>query len=261
MSTSRNRLTRRDAERILDHRGDPSDPVAQLVGAAAAPSGAAEGEERAVSLFRQAPVRVRGPLSLRRRLAALPTAVLAAGALALGGGGGLAIAATHGALHVPFTGHDHRSEQAPAAPSSTNPGLSRTPGAPAADGSEGPGADATHLPSATPSPSLAGLCRAYQAGAVPRKATNPAFAALSSAAGGAEGVTAYCSNLVGTPTHPARPTQAAQPTVRPAPGSTPSHTTTPRVPRPTQAVTPTPPPKPEQAATPPVPPRPTRAAH
>jgi hypothetical protein len=265
MTTYRDRLTRRATERILDHRGDPTDPLARLVdAAAAAPSSDAPGEELAVSLFREArglgPVPASGrPAALTRlsrRLAALPAAALAAGVLVLGGGG-LALAATQGALHVPFTGHDDRSDRAPAAPSGTNPGLSHTAGDPSAEGSGVPGAGATHLPSATPSPSLAGLCRAYQAGAVPRKASNPAFAALSSAAGGAAGVGSYCTSLVGAPSKPAHPTQAARPTVPP----TPDHATTPPVPRPTQAVSPTTPPKPAQAVGPTTPPKPTRAAH
>jgi hypothetical protein len=209
MTTFRNRLTRRAAERILDHRGDPLDPLARVVDAAAAG-------------YRAAPA----PVSTRR-LAALPVAALAAAGL-LVGGGSIAFAAAQGAVHVPFTGHDHRSAHAPAAPSSTNPGLSRTPGQPSSENT--PGASATHLPSASPSPSLEGLCSAYQAGAVPRKATNPAFAALSAAAGGADGVSAYCTGLIGA--KPAHPSEAASPTIPPHPTQ---GATRPRPPRPTQA--------------------------
>src|SRR5690349_16453974 len=199
MGTFRSRLSRRDAEQILDHRGDPSDPLAALVDAAA-------------GVRRAAPAPVRA-----RRLAALPAAGLVAGALVLGGGG-IALAATHGALNVPFTGHDNRSEHAPAAPSSTNPGLSHTPGHSA---SHAPGTPkATHTPSSSPSPSLEGLCHAFQAGADPQKATNPAFSALRAAAGGADNVSSYCTHLIGAPTkptQPAHPTQAATPTHKPSP--------------------------------------------
>jgi hypothetical protein len=194
MTTDRTRLSRRDADRILDHRGDPDGPVARLIAAASAPLTAdLADEDRAMAIFRSAG---QVPTTSRRRLAAVPVAVLAAGGLALSGGG-VALAAAYG-VDVPFTGHDNRSDNAPEAPSSSNPGLSHThgPATPAAPG-------ATHLPSATPSPSLDGLCQAYQAGAVPRKASNPAFAALSRAAGGADGVAAYCVDLIGpAPTHP-----------------------------------------------------------
>ena len=258
MSTSRDRLTRRAAERILDHQGDPREAVARLVDAAAAAAPVA-GEDQAATLFRAAtslvPVPAAGASAMRRvtrKLAALPVAGVAAGVLALGGGG-LALAATQGAVNVPFTGHDNRSDHAPDAPSSSNPGLSRTPGAPGSPA-------ATHLPSASPSPSLEGLCHAYQAGAVPRKASNPAFAALTSAAGSAEGVGGYCTGLIGTPTRPAHPTPT-----HPAPSATPTHpapdhATTPPVTRPTEADSPSLPPKPRPVS-PTTPPRPTEAAH
>jgi hypothetical protein len=259
MNTYRKTLTRRAAERILDHRGDPTEPLAQVVDAAAAPSPVA-GEDQATALFRAAtglvPVPTSGGAStmnrLVRRIAALPAVGVAAGALALGGGG-LALAATHGAVNVPFTGHDNRADHAPAAPTSANPGLTRTPGAPQSPGTARP----TSVPSATPSPSLVGLCHAYQAGAVPRKTSNPAFAALAAAAGGAGQVTGYCSGVLGaashpTPSHPtpSHPTSPAHP----APSATPTH------PVPDHATTP-PGPRPTQAASPTIPPRPTRAAH
>lgn len=255
MTTHRSRLTRRDAEKILDHRGDPTEPLAGLVDAAAATSALATGaEERAVGLFRGATPLIPVPdpeggspmTRLTRKLAALPAAGLAAGALVLGGSG-LALAANQGAVHVPFTGHDNRSDHAPAAPTSDNPGLSGTAGAPES---------AENTPSATPSPSLEGLCHAYQAGAMPRSAFNPAFAALSTAAGGAEGVGAYCTDLIGTSHKPAHPTQAAHPTTPPKP----SQAATPPIPRPSQAASPTIPPKPSEAVTPTIPPRP-EAAH
>lgn len=245
---NRDRMSRRDAEKILDHHGDPTDPLAGLVDAAAAPSAVGSGEDRAAALFRTTtglgpvPITESGSVMIRltRKLAALPVAALAAGGLALGGGG-LAFAATQGAVHVPFTGHDNRSTHAPAAPSTTNPGLTGTPGKPAST----PNAEATHLPSGTPSPSLEGLCHAYQAGAVPQKASNPAFAALSRAAGGASGVGAYCTSLIGP--KPAHPTQAATPPI-----PHPTQAATPPVPHPTH---------PSQAASPTIPPRPTQAAH
>ncbi len=76
-----------------------------------------------------------------------------------------------------------------------------------------PDAKSTHAPKGTPSPSLRGLCNAYQAGATSndgKAKDNPAFKALFTAAGGADKVAAYCTNLVGAPsTHPSgKPTSA-----------------------------------------------------
>lgn len=161
-----------------------------------------------------------------RKLAAAPVLTLGVTGAVLAGGG-VALAASHGALQVPFSGHDNRSDHAPSAPGSTNPGLTSTeaasPSAPEATGS--PSVHPT--PSASPSPSLTGLCRAFQAGATHDGKTNPAFNALASAAGGAQNISTYCITLIGsptahqvatpaTPTHPAEPTEAASPT-HPAP--------------------------------------------
>ena len=68
-------------------------------------------------------------------------------------------------------------------------------------------AKSSHAPQATPSPSLRGLCTAYQAGATANNGkalSNPAFSSLVAAAGGKDEVAAYCTKLVGAPpTHPA----------------------------------------------------------
>ena len=171
-----------------------------------------------------------------RKIVAAPAAALAAAGL-LVAGGGFAMAASQGAVHVPFTGHDHRSTHAPSAPATSNPGLTRAEStAPSAPESTEPA-----TPSASPSPSLAGLCVAFQAGAAHDGKDNPAFNALTAAAGGADQVAAYCTGLIGPstkPTHPAMPTQAAHPT-HPA--------------KPTQAATPT---KPSRATSSNVPVRP-----
>lgn len=182
-----------------------------------------------------------------RKLVAVPVAVVSAVALAVAGGG-FALAATQGVLDVPFTEHDNRSDKAPAAPESINPGLTHATNAPSSPGApEG-------TPSASPSPSLSGLCVAVQAGAAEVNKANPAFAALTAAAGSAEDIAAYCTALVGDrPVRPAKPTQAASPTISPKPTQAASPTIPPK---PTQAAEPTIPPKPEQAVQPTVPPKP-----
>jgi hypothetical protein len=247
MRTFRQRLTPRAAARILDRPGTAgNDALSLLLAAAAAPSPTDErGEDRAVAEFRavtrlgQAPTLEGEPFMIKtvRRMMAAPVAALGAAALVLAGGG-IALAASQGALDVPFSGHDNRSDKAPAAPATTNPGLTRAatvvPGT-----SDTPEPTATHTPSATPSPSLSGLCHAFQAGAADVNHSNPAFGALTAAAGGEANVATYCTGLIGPATvhtHPAKPTQAASPThpAKPTQAATPAHRA-----MPTQAASPT----------------------
>jgi hypothetical protein len=97
-------------------------------------------------------------------------------------------------------------------------------------------AEPSAAPRATPSASLRGLCTAYQAGATSNGGnamSSPAFKTLVTAAGGADGVAAYCTKLIGAPnTHPtgepssARPDKpaavpSAAPTARPSGRPTP----------------------------------------
>jgi len=244
MRPFRQRLTLRAAARILDRPGTAgSDALGLLLAAASAPSRADQrGEDLAVADFRaathldQAPTTEGEPLMIKtvRRMMAAPVAALGAAALVLGGGG-IALAASQGALNVPFSGHDNRSDKAPAAPATTNPGLTHA----ATAGPATPESTATHTPSATPSPSLSGLCHAFQAGAADVNHSNPAFDALTAAAGGEANVAAYCTGLIGPatgPTHPAKPTQAATPThpAKPTQAATPAHRA-----MPTQAASPT----------------------
>jgi hypothetical protein len=74
-------------------------------------------------------------------------------------------------------------------------------------------------PRATPSPSLRGLCTAYQAGATGNSGkalSNPAFKTLVIAAGGTDEVAAYCTKLVDAPrTHPTGKPSSGQPTGKP----------------------------------------------
>jgi hypothetical protein len=235
MRTTPTRLSRRTASRMLDdptgHARDGR--LGEMLSAAARPPAdlADGGEERAVAAFRAVAhpdsVPTLGGTSFMtrftRKVAAVPAAVLAAAGIVLAGGG-IALAASQGAVHVPFTGHDNRSSDAPSATAATNPGLSGTAADPSDDATDqSPAAS----PSATPSPSLRGLCVAYQAGAMEKAATNPAFTALQNAAGGADSVDAYCIDLIGAPTHRNAPAEHAKPTQAATPGhpttATPTH--------------------------------------
>lgn len=165
-------------------------------------------------------------------------------------GGGIALAAN--GMNLPFEGHDARSDRAPAAPASTNPGLDRAESVidgPAA-APESTGAD-EGSPS-DPTPSFQGLCVAYENGAF-RNGKSAAFAALVDAAGGVEDVSAYCADQVEVPkARPARPTRAADPSRPEGPGK-PAEGAVPAPAKPTQAPVP---PKPTEAAPPTIPDRP-----
>lgn len=208
--TAPRKITRREAARLLDRSRPPGhDPVAHVLTAATGPADEAElaGEHTATAVFRAANAAAsptaRRPSMIKATVTKLLAAkLLAATAVAAAATGGLALAATTGALPTP-SGHTH-----PAV----------TPSSGGHDGAGGPGAQASGLDvgagsssaaahaSATPSPSLVGLCRAYQAGATSnpgQAAHNPAFTALTTAAGGADGVDAYCIALIGAPSsHP-----------------------------------------------------------
>lgn len=196
MSTHRRRRLRRGAaEQLL--RGGPAGPLAHgdalvgLLAAAAAPAHSRElaGEEQAVTAFRVATLtpatQPRRPSMIKTGMAKLLTLKLALAAGVVAAGGGLALAASTGNLSSLPGG----AESPPAAHSSV------------ANAAPGTAANATHKPSATPSPSLRGLCRAYTAGvstSAGKALDNPAFTALITAAGGKDNVATFCASLAGT---------------------------------------------------------------
>jgi hypothetical protein len=108
-----------------------------------------------------------------------------------------------------------------------------------------------------------GLCTAYAAGNKAdhgRALESPAFAALVTAAGGADNVAAFCETVASSAptTEAADPAEAEDPTEAADP-THPAHPTHPVHPsKPTQAATPT---KPTQAATPTHPTHPTHPSH
>ncbi len=184
----RNRLDRDTAERLL--RGRPtgaaaaSDALADLLMAAAAPARDHElaGEEEALAAFRVA--RLTPATQPRRRemiKSGIAKALTLKLALAAAATGGVALAASTGHLPGPLGGAGHATHASSSA--TANPAAA--------------GSSATHT--ATPSPSMYGLCHAYTAGvaAAPGKALkNPAFTALISAAGGKDNVAAFCAAVL-----------------------------------------------------------------
>jgi hypothetical protein len=181
----RHRFTAEISEQLLEghavgaHHAPRLTDLLAMVSTAAFP-GELSGEDAAVAAFREAmsgdlaTQSGRGSRTKSVVVAKLLTLKAAAIAVAAVSAGGVALAATTGVLPSPL---------APENPShSTN--------APAQ----------TNDP-ATPSPSLAGLCTAYLAGAGAdhgEALESPAFSALITAAGGKDNVDAYCVGLGAT---------------------------------------------------------------
>lgn len=204
------RISARAAESLLSGaHADPQHPrLAATLRAAAGPTrpGELAGRQAAVAAFHRA---VQHPASPRKRslfgTATVRLTVKAATVAAVVlGTGGVALAATTGAIPSPLKTH----HPVPSATSASHPGAR-----PEASG--GPG-------NANPSPSLVGLCHAYTAGAGSdhgKALENPAFQALITAAGGTDAVDAFCTRLLADatssqgpdakstahPSHPAHP--------------------------------------------------------
>jgi hypothetical protein len=238
MSTRRTPITRASAEQLRTGRSHGgSAELRRVLTAASAPGTARElrGESAAIAQFRAARLDVIPPprraSMVKTAAAKLLAANLVIGATVAAATGGVALAAaTHhlpGPLHhahAPVVGESHSQGAAP--PSASN----RLP-TPTAAGRSGahPSGSTTHT--AAPSPSMVGLCTAFNAAVAdnPGKAlNNPAFTALITAAGGKDNVAAYCATILaessGTPTHPtgAPSTHPSAPTTHPtAPPSTP----------------------------------------
>jgi hypothetical protein len=225
MTNRRPQISRATAEQLLARqRGHTA--VHRMLAAASARGIARElaGESTAVAQFRAAqlhpvnPVRRRSVLkTAAAKLVAAKVVVGAAVAVAATGGVALAAATTHA------SGPANRDTRPAVAASGTH-----TAGTPSAEpgrpsplptrvsmgrpSAAHPSSATSHAAQGSPSPSLVGLCTAYQAGVAdnPGKALdNPAFTALITAAGGKDNVTAYCATILpsphpsGTPSHPA----------------------------------------------------------
>ena len=272
MSNSPRKIDRVAAKRLL--RGEPADPrhpdalLAVLLATAAAPAHAGElaGEEAAVAAFHAAraagagfaarpgaevsivakrswgTASVRGWTRHPLRLTLVALTATTAGGIALASGS--VPWSRQPAVQRPVTGSPPPSQLA-------GPGSGQV---------SGPGGAGT----ATPHPSLAGLCRAYKSGAgkapaAPGKVLdNPAFTSLIEAAGGKDKVAAYCADVPAAapkrakkPTSPGRaitpdgpgdagqisrptPTIKPTPTIRPA--EPPAVLPTPPVRQPTESI-------------------------
>ena len=303
MSTPDPRLSRREAERLLDAPAEHDTILGWALTAASAPAHAEElrGEDAAVAAFHAArvataPASRTGYVSPSRLGGRAATrAVIATGAVVALTSGGFALASSADLLGIPglpdlpaLPGQaaDRASESVADAPrgaagsptSSGGGSAEESPSGSATDtgpsgpsGSTTPSGTPSDTPSGTPdrtqtpSPSLEGLCRAFQAtdrSDAGGSLDSAALLALATAAGGADRIATYCVDLVGPPKETGRSTDEPTPTTQPSPTRptpTPTGPTpiapTPSPGRPTDAPTPSPV-KPTDTATP-TPGRPT----
>jgi hypothetical protein len=188
MSQRTRRITASAAESLLS--GAPVDSphprLAATLRAAAGPTrpGELDGRQAAVAAFHRAlqqpPASARRPSRIRTATVRVTFRAAAVAAVLLGTGG-VALAATSGAIPNPLNNH-HPSPSASAASHGGGlPESSQRPGDP------------------NPSPSLVGLCHAYTAGAGSehgKALESPAFQALVTAAGGKDAVDAFCTRLL-----------------------------------------------------------------
>jgi hypothetical protein len=221
---------------LQGHADSGPDELRRVLAAASAPAEARElaGEQAAVAQFRASyadsvqPVRRRSVIKTAAAKVIGAKVVLGAALAALATGGVAVAAATD---HLPGPG-SHHSQAGPAAESShvrqvspstpTTPSGQPTPTGPR--GQSGTHPSSSHASAASPSPSLVGLCTAYEAKVAdnPGKAlTGPAFTALITAAGGSDNVAAFCVTVLGdghptgSPSHP-----TGSPTTHPTPPTT-----------------------------------------
>jgi hypothetical protein len=184
-----------------------SDPLSQVLAAAAAPAHADElaGLPDALTAFSQAsPSPRRHPVlaTLAKLAAAKALVALTAGAAV----GGVALAAATNTLPAPAQQVVHDAVGAPAPDADKN--ADKKDKKEKTDDAKGTES------AASPTPNLVGLCRAYTAGVATshgKALENPAFTYLITSAGSKDGVAGYCTALLAA--HPTgKPATAGKPT-------------------------------------------------
>jgi len=235
MSTPDPRLTRRDAERLLDDPTAVDTVLAQALRAAAEPARPRElgGEDAVAAVFQAArltpPPTHRSDFVSPTRLGsrAATRAVIATGAIVAMTSGGFALA---NSAHLPIL-PDQASDQATESVAKT-PKPSETETATETptetESAETEGADE----STAPTPNFEGLCKAFQATDRSLKGsslTSAAFTALATEAGSADpaAIATYCVGLIGEPKVTGKPTDKPTPTTKPTPTDKPTPTAKP----------------------------------
>ena len=268
MSTPDPRLTRRDAERLLDDPTAVDTVLARSLREAAAPAQPRElGREDAMAAAFQAarltpPPTHRSDFVSPTRLGsrAATRAVIATGAIVALTSGGFALA---NSAHLPLL-PDQASDQA-------TESVAKTPKPSETTATETASETPTETPveptetteeSAAPTPSFEGLCKAFQAtdrtlhGS---SLSSAAFTALATEAGSTDPVdiATYCVALIGEPKVTGKPTDKPTPTSKPTPTDRPTPTDKPT---PTAKPSPTDTGKPETHGKPETPGKPDEGA-
>lgn len=220
-------LNRANAEAILTGTATERSELAQIIAAARGPATSDElaGEAAAMIRFQAArlePAAAHGVTGRKRMPDKLLAAKLGiAAALAAAATGGVALAAAahtqtepaHHALpastSVAAPSHDGTPTPRATKAAVTPPPPPPSHAAAASAAPTAPGGAGSH-PSASPSPSLRGLCIAYLANEITggKRMDNPAFGALVTAAGGKDKITTYCLTLLRADPHPTRPAKS-----------------------------------------------------
>jgi hypothetical protein len=220
-------LNRANAEAILTGTATERSELAQIIAAARGPATSDElaGEAAAMIRFQAArlePAAAHG-VTVRKRMSdkLLAAKLGIAAALAAAATGGVALAAAahtqtepaHHALpaSTSVAAPSHDGTPTPRATKAAVPPPPPPPShaAAASAAPTAPGGAGSH-PSASPSPSLRGLCIAYLANEITggKRMDNPAFGALVTAAGGKDKITTYCLTLLRADPHPTRPAKS-----------------------------------------------------
>jgi hypothetical protein len=211
-------------DRILEGQSTTPDPLNQFVSALRAPGHHTEtaGLDAALTAFADPASAANSPMTQRRpsMLKSLAGKVLAAKVIAITASaaavGGVAYAASTGNLPAPLehsshaaaAAHTHVPTAVPADPS-TSDKAAKSPNSAASSkaslATRSASATAKHH-SASPSPSLVGLCHAWLArpAGSGKADESPAFTYLINTAGGKSSVTSWCTKLLASGQHPAQ---------------------------------------------------------
>ena len=226
MSQPENRLSRREAERLLDAPASHGSALGSALSAANAPAhpGELRREDATVAAFHAARLTPSptsrsnyvSPTKLGSRAAA--RAVIATAAVVAMTSGGFALASSTHLPLLPDQASDQATESVAKTPKPTETTTTETTESTEAAETETPTETTTE--SATPTPNFEGLCKAYQAtdhSAHGKSLDSAAFTALATEVGSTDPavIATYCVTLIGEPKETGKPSELPTPTAKP----------------------------------------------
>ena len=229
MSQPDNRLSRRDAERLLDAPASHGSALGSALSAANAPAhpGELRREDATVAAFHAARLTPSpssrsnyvSPTKLGSRAAA--RAVIATAAVVALTSGGFALASSTPLPLLPDQASDQATESVAKTPKPTETTTEVTEPTESTEAEETETAETETTETTTeaaPTPNFEGLCKAYQAtdhSAHGKSLDSAAFTALATQAKGADKIAAYCVTLIGEPKETGKPSELPTPTPKP----------------------------------------------